>query len=167
MAIQNSVNQAMGAAMGAALGATHILDQQQEMKIKQVETEKSLEKLLDEKNVQEQNILDREVKEKGYANAEVDPDAILQKRRDEAFKEWSDAQDDYVRREALYDQGIQKTKPSSKRLEKADLALRERDDEIQAREELKFDIDTQLAKLKSVTPILQRKKVMEKYGGNK
>ena len=45
MAIQNSVNQAMGAAMGGALAVTHTLDQLDQMKLKQIEAKQEVKQV--------------------------------------------------------------------------------------------------------------------------
>ena len=88
------------------------------------------------------DIYDREVSEKGYANAITDPDEALDSRYNEAKAKLDKASEDYNRRMAEYELfHTQKSKPSSKRLDKANEAMNELNDEIAARKNLKFNLE--------------------------
>ena len=156
MSFQSGVNQAIGT-IGALAGVKKVVQGQQKGNELNEESNaiakanlqaKALEAEQEEMNAKgallqnDSDIYDREVSEKGYANAITDPDKALDSRYNEAKAEWDKASEDYNRRMAEYELfHTQKSKPSSKRLDKANMAMNELNDEIAARKNLKFDLE--------------------------
>lgn len=156
MSFQSSVNQAIGT-VGALAGMKKVVEGQQKGNELAQETNatakanlqvKALEAEKEEKNAQDallkndSAITDREVAEKGYANAITDPDKALDARYNAAKEEWDKASKDYEMRMSEYElHHTQKSKPSNKRLTKAIIAMDELNDERAARANLKFDLE--------------------------
>lgn len=156
MSFQSSVNQAIGT-VGALSGMKKVAEGQQKgnesaqeandiakanLQVKAIEAEKEEKNAQDALLKNDSAITDREVAEKGYANAITDPDKALDARYNAAKAEWDKASEDYNKRMAEYELfHTQKSKPSSKRLDKANIAMDELNDEIAARKNLKFDLE--------------------------
>ena len=156
MSFQSGVNQAIGT-LGALAGVKKVAEGQQKgnesaqeandiakanLQVKAIEAEKEEKNAQDALLKNDSAITDREVAEKGYANAITDPDKALDARYNLAKEEWDKASDDYNKRMAEYELfHTQKSKPSSKRLDKANIAMNELNDEIAARKNLKFDLE--------------------------
>lgn len=163
MSFQGTINQAIGT-IGAAASIKRVVQGQQEGNKLAEETNanqeeanaiakanlqaKALEAEKEEMNAKgallknDSAITDREVAEKGYVNAITDPDKALDARYGEAKAQWDEASKDYEKRMAEYELfHTQKSKPSSKRLDKANIAMNELNDEIAARANLKFDLE--------------------------
>ena len=163
MSFQGTINQGIGT-VGALAGVKKVIQGQQqsnelaeETNSKQAEANaiakanlqaRALEAEQEEMNAKgallqnNSDIYDREVSEKGYANAIQDPDKALDARYDEAKAKWEEASKDYEMRMAEYELfNTQKSKPSSKRLDKANIAMNELNDEIAARKNLKFNLE--------------------------
>ena len=176
MSFQSGVNQAIGT-VGALAGVKKVVEGQQEANklaeesntlVKESNLQsKVLEAQQDEMNANDallksdSAIIDREVSEKGYANAIKDPDKALDARYGEAKAQWDEASKDYEKRMAEYELfHTQKSKPSSKRLDKANKAMDELNDEITARKNLKFDLE--IAKKNREAASLELKQLREK-----
>lgn len=101
--IQNSVNQMLATSTGAALGAMHVVDQAKQLEIKKIEAEQELHNANVDLAKNTDEIVDKEITEKGYADAEVDADKILTNKESEAMKVYKEKQDDLVRKEVLKD----------------------------------------------------------------
>lgn len=156
MSFQSSVNQAIGT-VGAVAGVKKVVEGQQKgnesaqeandiakanLQVKALEAEKEEKNAQDALLKNDSAIYDREVDEKGYANAITDPDKALDARYNLAKEEWDKASEDYSKRMAEYELfHTQKSKPSSKRLDKANKAMDELNDERAARANLKFDLE--------------------------
>lgn len=161
--IQNSINQAVGT-IGAVAGIRRVVKGQQEgnklaeetnakqdeanaiakanLQVKAIEAEKEEKNAQDALLKNDSAIIDKEVSEKGYANAITDPDKALDARYGEAKAQWDEASKEYENKMAEYELfQTRKTKPSSKRLDKANTAMNELNDEIAARANLKFDLE--------------------------
>lgn len=150
MAIQNSINQ-MAGAVGTLAATTQFLgNQKKDLEVKKIETERDVmnaqEALLenDAKYMNEQEL------EKGLAHMEPDADKYLESKRLDAEGVYKEASDEKLMRDFNYEMGIQKTKPSSKRLEKAMEAYENVQDEIMARQNLKFDLEIAKKKFKAL-----------------
>ena len=144
--IQNSINQMLGSAAGAATLGKHISNQNKELEVKKVEAEKELYNANAALEDNTSAIVDKEIAEKGYGNAEVDPDKILENKANEAYNTWQEAQDETVRREVLKDMYPSPENnmwwgKANKRMEKATEALQEAYAEQDARKNLKFNFD--------------------------
>lgn len=156
-AIQNSINQISGTLMGAAVAGKHLANQKEATELaKEVqkgELQKQLKQDLQDFDKADINlakntdvIVDKEIAEKGFEKAEVDPDKILANKEIEAGKAWQEAQDEAVRREVLKEEDPSFTNrmawgKANKRMQMADKAWQEAQDAITARESLKFDLD--------------------------
>lgn len=150
--IQNSMNQMIGSLAGAATLGKHISNQNKELAVKKVEAEKEVYNANAALEDNTDAIVDKEIAEKGYDNAEVDPDKILENNKNEALKTYKEAQDELVRREdlKLQDPSFQNNMAwgkANKRLEKANEALQEAQAAIDARANLKFDLESATKKV--------------------
>ena len=148
--IQNSVNQGLGSIGAVATMGKHIANQNKELAVKKIEAERDVmnakEALLenDAKYMNEQEL------EKGLANMEPDADTYLESKRSEAESVYDEASKEKALRDFNYEMGIQKSKPSSKRLQKAMEAYESVQDEIIARKNLKFDLEVAEKKFKAL-----------------
>lgn len=169
--IQNSVNQITGTLMGAAVAGKHLKQQKQSNELakqaNEVAATKELESAKNEYMNTNEALLENDAKyqneqelEKGLANME-DADTYLESKRDIAEENYNEASREKMERDFNYEMGIQKSKPSSKRLQKAMDAYESVQDEIMARENLKFDYDQATTRL---TNALKNKITL---GGNK
>ena len=156
MSFQGTINQGIGT-IGALAGVKKVVEGQKKSNELNEDSNaiakanlqaKALEAEQEEMNAKgallqnDSDIYDREVSEKGYANAITDPDKALDSRYNEAREKWDKASEDYNRRMAEYELfHTQKSKPSSKRLDKANMAMNELNDEIAARKNLKFNLE--------------------------
>ena len=156
MSFQGTINQGIGT-IGALAGVKKVVEGQQKSNELNEDSNaiakanlqvKALEAEQEEMNAKgallqnDSDIYDREVSEKGYANAITDPDKALDSRYDEAREKWDEASKDYSMRMAEYELfHTQKSKPSSKRLDKANIAMNELNDEIATRKNLKFNLE--------------------------
>ena len=163
MSFQGTINQGIGA-IGAMAGVKKVIEGQQKgnelaqetndkqdeanaiakanLQVKAIEAEKEEKNAQDALLKNDSAILDKEVSEKGYANAITDPDKALDARYGEAKAQWEEASKEYENKMAEYEFfKTRKTKPSSKRLDKANLAMDELNDERAARANLKFDLE--------------------------
>lgn len=163
MSFQGTINQAI-VTLGAVAGVKRVVEGQQKgnelaqetnanqeesnaiakanLQVKAIEAEKEEKNAQDALLKNDSAITDKEVLEKGYANAITDPDKALDARYNLAKEEWDKASEDYSKRMAEYELfHTQKSKPSSKRLDKANIAMDELNDEIAARANLKFDLE--------------------------
>ena len=156
MSFQGTINQGIGT-IGTLAGVKRVAEGQQKSNELNEDSNaiakanlqaKALEAEQEEMNAKgallqnDSDIYDREVSEKGFANAITDPDKALDSRYNEAKAEWDKASEDYNRRMAEYELfHTQKSKPSSKRLDKANMAMNELNDEIAARKNLKFNLE--------------------------
>ena len=156
MSFQGTINQGIGT-IGTLAGVKKVAEGQQKSNELNEESNaiakanlqaKALEAEQEEMNAKgallqnDSDIYDKEVSEKGYANAITDPDKALDSRYNEAKAKLDKASEDYNRRMAEYELfHTQKSKPSSKRLDKANMAMNELNDEIAARKNLKFNLE--------------------------
>ena len=156
MSFQGTINQGIGT-IGTLAGVKKVAEGQQKsnelneesnaiakanLQVKALEAEQEEMNAKDALLKNDSDIYDREVSEKGYANAITDPDKALDSRYNEAREKWDEASEDYNRRMAEYELfHTQKSKPSSKRLDKANMAMNELNDEIAARKNLKFNLE--------------------------
>ena len=156
MSFQRTINQGIGT-IGTLAGVKKVAEGQQKSNELNEESNaiakanleaKALEAEQEEMNAKgallqnDSDIYDKEVSEKGYANAITDPDKALDSRYNEAKAKLDKASEDYSRRMAEYELfHTQKSKPSSKRLDKANMAMNELNDEIAARKNLKFNLE--------------------------
>ena len=156
MSFQGTINQGIGT-IGALASVKKVVEGQQKnnelnedsnaiakanLQAKALEAEQEEMNAKDALLQNDSDIYDREVSEKGYANAITDPDKALDSRYNEAKEKWDKASEDYSRRMAEYELfHTQKSKPSSKRLDKANIAMNELNDEIAARKNLKFNLE--------------------------
>lgn len=163
MSFQSSMNQAIGT-VGALAGMKKVVEGQQQgnklaeetnakqeeanaiakanLQVKAVEAEKEEKNAQDALLKNDSAIFDKEVAEKGYANAITDPDKALLARYDEAHAKRDELSKEYENKMAEYELfHTRKSKPSSKRLDKANIAMDELNDEIAARKNLKFDLE--------------------------
>ena len=156
MSFQGTINQGIGT-IGTLAGIKKVVEGQQKsnelnedsnaiakanLQAKALEAEQEEMNAKDALLQNDSDIYDREVSEKGYANAITDPDKALDSRYNEAKEKWDKASEDYNMRMAEYEFfHTQKSKPSSKRLDKANMAMNELIDEIAARKNLKFNLE--------------------------
>ena len=172
MAVQNNVNAALGTvATIAALGA-HVNEQAKANEVAMIGAQKELMNASDalaKSDVEITNEMQREVSPTSDLYKKENPvEAYLDEKRDVAVDKLNKAEAEFEGRQFNYEMGNQKAKPSSKRLEKAQEALQNLDDERIARENLKFDVKTAKEKLAAYGP--KGKKIVsnwEKTVGNK
>lgn len=154
MSFQSGVNQAIGT-IGAVAGVKKVVQGQKESIAEQKESNAVANKELeanrleaeqiafnakDELAKMDQDIMDKAYREGGPTN--VGPaEEILNRNREQASAQLDEAQKEFDERDMNYHLGVSKNKPSSKRLEKAQIALREAEDAIVARKNLMFNIE--------------------------
>ena len=149
--IQNSINQAMGAVMGGALAAGHVLDQVEQKQIQAQEFKNESEKgkaalQLENINTISEN-LDR-AQEISMDNPEYTDEQITDQILAEKSGELTDR--------------VMKMGPDNPYLENAIKARNELDNQIKARQALKFDIRNALEKEKTATPYFRRGDVKDR-----
>ncbi len=138
--IQNSINQTLGTLAGAATMGKHISNQNKELNVKKIEAEQEQFNANEALLKNEAKYLNEQELEKGLANV-TDADSYLSGKSDEAEAAYDKASTEKMKRDFAYEMGIQKNKPSSKRLEKAMQAYENVQDEITARQNLKFNLE--------------------------
>ena len=156
MGVQNNINAALGTvATLTALGA-HVNEQAKANEVAMIGAQKELMNASDAlatSDIEIGNEMEREVSPTSELYNKKNPiEAYLDEKRDVAVGNLEEAQSEFQGRQFNYEMGNQKAKPSSKRLEKAQEALQNLDDERIARENLKFDVKTAKEKLAAYGP---------------
>lgn len=154
MSFQGTINQGIGT-VGALAGIKKVAQGQKESIAEQKESNAIASKELeankleaeqiafnakDELAKMDQDIMDKAYREGGPTN--VGPvDEILIRNREQASTQLDQAQKEFDERDMNYHLGVSKSKPSSKQLEKAQIAFREAEDAIVARKNLMFNVE--------------------------
>ena len=154
--IQNSMNQMLGTIAGASTLGKHISNQNKELKVKKIEAEKELENFTNELKENTSDITHQMVlegKDKALEPKEGETPAEAEER---AVQDYLDAKSDAA--ENRYQELMDKVKNPAKsiRVEMARKAADEAQDAINARRDLKFNLDIATEKynaLKSNTMI--------------
>lgn len=154
MSFQGTINQAIGT-VGAVAGVKRVVQGQQqgnklaeesntiankELEANKLEAEQIAFNAKDELAKMDQDIMDKAYREGGPTN--VGPvEEILDRNREQASAKLDEAQKEFDERDMNYHLGVSKSKPSSKQLEKAQIAFREAEDAIVARKNLMFNVE--------------------------
>ena len=148
-AIQSSINNMLGTAGTVSALAQHLGSEKKELAIKKIEAERDVMNANEALLKNDAQYLNEQELEKGLAHV-TDADSYLEGKRDEAESDYNEASLEKMMRDFNYEMGIQKSKPGSKRLEKAMQAYENVQDEIMARKNLKFDLEVAQKKLKAL-----------------
>lgn len=163
--IQNNINAAMGAVSGALVAGTHIANQTKQnelakanLEISKLDTEREKANLEAKLGSVDEDLLFRgladadltaEETEKLSSSSDKAGDYLALKTENAKQDTLTSAQE-YTNRLEKYKSGEQKSKPSSKRLEKAKEAFDSLRDETNARNNLKFDIELTKKKIDAI-----------------
>lgn len=154
MSFQSGVNQAIGT-IGAVAGVKKVVQGQQEgnklaeesntiankeLEANKLEAEQLAFKAEDELAKMDQDIMNKAYREGGPSNVGSAKE-ILDRNREQASAQLDEAQKEFDERDMNYHLGVSKNRPSSKRLEKAQIAFREAEDAIVARKNLMFNME--------------------------
>lgn len=164
--IQNNINAAMGAVSGALVAGTHIANQNKQnelakanLEISKADAEREKANLETKLAANDEDVLfrsltdaDLTLDEMKQINSSKDNGAgeYLSIKKDNAYQDVLEKGNDYNDRMARYRSGEQKSKPGSQRLEKAKEAFDSLRDEINARDNLKFDIELSKKKIDAI-----------------
>ena len=186
-AIQNAINQTLGAAAGAATAATYLGEKLETQELRHTEASQKVMNAKHELENDNHNVLDqiargelsditdeqmKELADIAGQNGDVGT-RLKEMKAENAEKEFREAaaKDFINRNNGADDETIQQ---GSKRLEKARLAYKEAQDAVNARRNLRFNLEAAIRNKRATGTVVQNiksrtedKELLRKYGGNK
>ena len=151
MAIQNSINAMLGTVAGAAAMGKHVSEQSKaneleksKLKLKLSEEEEAAYKAEHDLNANSLEIskeMQKDLDPEVTSRTDLDENSYLELKQDLAAEKAKEAMKDFSQRKDDYLLGVQKSKPSSKRLDMANKAFMEASDAVMARRQLNYNVD--------------------------